>query len=85
MNSDEYKKILEEIEKEIFRSLLIPKDFLPMTELPKMAISNYARQYPIYGVPVIEDPTKLYVLKLDIPEGKTPWYKRLWLFIKSMF
>lgn len=86
LDSDEYKKILEEIDREILCSSLIPKlDYMPMTELPKMATSNYARQYPIYGVPVIADSAKLYILKLDIPEGKKAWYKRLWLFIKSMF
>ena len=83
---EDNKKLIEEIDKEIMRSVLIPKlEFMPMTELPSMTTGNYANQYQMYEVPVIEDPTKLYILNVDLSEEKKPWYKRLWLFIKNIF
>lgn len=81
--SAEHKKQLEELNNELLRSVLIPKDLLKPTELPH-TIGNYIGDYTIYGVPVITDPTKLYILKIDIPEEKKPWYKRLWKYIKRI-
>lgn len=36
-----------------------------------------------YGIQVF-DPAKTYIMHVDIPEGKTPWYKRLWKFIRRI-
>ena len=84
-DSVEMKKIIEEIDREIMRSVFLSQIKLQATELPKMTTDNYARQYAMYGVPVISDPTKLYILNIDIPEEKKPWYKRLWKSIKAFF
>ena len=40
--------------------------------------------YGIYGIPVF-DPKKSFILKVDVPEGKKPWCKRLWRYIKRLF
>ena len=49
-------------------------------------VKNPARMkgmYDFYGVPVL-DPTKQFILTVDIPEGKKPWYNRLWQYIKRI-
>ena len=73
----------EYIESEIMKRTFIPADKINLTPLNNHAQTS-KNIYGIYGTPVI-DHKKSFILKVDVPEGKKPWYKRLWCYIKGLF
>jgi hypothetical protein len=94
--SDESRIRLERELEELYMKLLFEKSMIPERRLGELkytpldverfaGASSNLSQYYMSGVHVIEDPTKNYILKVDLGEDKLPWYKRVRKWIKKIF
>lgn len=79
MIQDYYKYI----ESEIIKHTFVSADKINLTPLNNPAQTS-KNTYCTYGITVF-DPKKSFILKVDIPEGKKPWWNRLWCYIKGLF
>ena len=93
--SDENRRKLErELElymKHLFEKSMIPERRLGELKYTPLDVKRFAgassdlSRYYMSGIPVIADPTKMYILKVDLEEDKQYWYKRAWIWIKRIF
>lgn len=76
------KQMQEQIDKKIIAETAVSLGKLEYTPL-NIGTSGNMANYGLFGISVI-DPTKTYILKVEIPEDKKPWYKRLKNMIKRL-
>lgn len=90
-NRRKLERELEELYMHLFEKSMIPECRLGELKYTPLDVKRFAvasgnlSQYYMSGVPVIEDPTKMYILKVDLDEDKLPWYKRVRKWIKRIF
>ena len=89
-NRRKLERELEELYMHLFEKSMIPEHRLGELKYTPIDVKRFAgasgnlSQYYMSGVP-IEDPTKMYILKVDLGEDKLPWYKRVRKWIKRIF
>ena len=77
----ENHKLMQEIsERMMLKETMVILDKMELTPMTNPAASG---RYYMHGIPVF-DPTKTFILPVNIPESKKPWYKRLCNMIKRL-